>query len=55
MEMEKYVVYCHLNGADNKKIEVEGKPNIDSNGYLRFGRENFVFSRGSWSYYKKVS
>lgn len=52
--MDKYIVYCYLNGRD-AKIEVEGKHNIDGDGYLRFGRDNFVFARGSWSYFKKVT
>ena len=50
--MEKYVVVIF---AENKEeIEVTGKPIIDTDGYLRFGRDNFVFQRGQWTYYYKV-
>ena len=52
--MEKYIVICHSKDGDIE-IEVEGKQYIDGDGYLRFGRDNFVFARGSWSYFKKVT
>ena len=53
MEKERYIVNAFK--ADSEiEIEVEGKPSIDGDGYLRFGRDNFVFNRGSWSYFKKI-
>ena len=52
--MDKYIV--NIFKADKEvEITVEGKPNIDGDGYLRFGRDNYVFNRGSWSYFKKVT
>ena len=50
--MEKYIVKIY---DEEKDIEVEGKPNIDSDGYLRFGRDNFVFNRGTWAWFKRVT
>lgn len=52
--VEKYVVIAY---KEDKEIEitVDGKPNIDQDGYLRFGRDNYVFNRGSWSYFRKVT
>jgi len=51
--MSKYLVTVY---KEEKKVEIEvtGLPNIDGDGYLRFGRDKFVFNRGSWSYFKKV-
>ena len=52
--MEKYVVYLTGEKEESKTVYVEGRANIDGDGYLRFGRDEFVFARGSWSYFKKV-
>jgi len=51
--MSKYIVIAWSNKEEEIKIEVEGTPMIDSDGYLSFGKDNFVFNIGSWSYYYK--
>jgi hypothetical protein len=52
--MSKYIVNTYKEDKE-VEIEVSGLPNIDGNGYLRFGTDRFVFNRGSWSYFKKVT
>ena len=49
---EKYIVKIFTDQGEIE-VPVEGKPNIDSDGYLRFGRDNYVFNHGSWSWFKK--
>lgn len=52
MEKEKYVVTILEHGTE-KKLKVEGKPQIDFDGYLKFGRDDYVFNHGAWLWFKK--
>jgi len=51
---EKYVVFLFTCNGGIEEIEVVGMPGLYEDGVLSFGRNNFVFNRGSWSYFKKV-
>ena len=51
---QKYVVFLFTHDGI-EEIEVIGKQQIDNeSGCLSFARDNFVFNRGSWNYFKKA-
>ena len=52
MEKEKYIVIRHHYDHETE-TKVKGKPQIDADGYLRFGRDDFVFNRNTWIWFKK--